>query len=345
MTQLRASAEWRLFSYNWIPIGLMALTLAAALALTGFTIKPDSVLFPFGAAAVYAAIAYNNAHKPHKGDPMVVFVLGSTAQVLLITLIMTPISYIAASAALPMTDARLDYLDRALGLDWRSYFEFFNQRPQLAPCLAFGYRMIVLPVFAIPLALVLGRRYRRLQEFTLAFALALAATTVISIFVPAIGTYDQLGINLEHATLSPDGYFDTLRELPLVRDGSLRELDVGKLAGIITFPSFHAAAAVLYLWALWGVWWMRPFALIANGAMLVATPIGGGHYFVDVIAGAAVAVLAIIAALRISERLLERAASSSPAPVEAPVAVTAAGEVIGPSKSPNNRLLGLLARH
>jgi len=57
------------------------------------------------------------------------------------------------------------------------------------------------------------------------------------------------------------------------------------LAAFITFPSFHAAAAVLALWALWSVWWLRPLALIANVSMLLATPLVGGHYFVDVIAG------------------------------------------------------------
>jgi len=332
MTQLRASAEWRLFCCNWIPIAAMGLTLALGLALTGFSIKPESMLLPFGAATLYAGIAFNNAYKPHKGDPMVVFVLGSTAQVLLITLLMTPISYVAASAALPMTDAHLDYLDQALGLDWRGYFEFFYRRPQLVPGLALGYRMIVLPVFAIPLALALGRRYRRLQEFTLAFALALAATTVISIFVPALGTYDQLGIKYDPSVLAPGGYLDTVHDLPLVRDGSLRELDIGRLVGIVTFPSFHAAAAVLYVWVLWSVWWMRPFALIANGAMLLATPIGGGHYFVDVIAGMAVAVVAIVAALRISEWLLQQAASPAAAAAEVLAPVAVAGEAVEPAK-------------
>jgi len=42
--------------------------------------------------------------------------------------------------------------------------------------------------------------------------------------------------------------------------------------------------------------------------MLVATPIGGGHFFIDVFAGIAVAVLAIVAALRIGQRLTEPAA-------------------------------------
>jgi membrane-associated phospholipid phosphatase len=303
MTQLQASAAWRLFSYNWIPIGLMAVALALGLALTGFSIKPQSVLVPFGAVGLYAGVAYYNANTAHKRDPLVVFVLGSMAQLVSITLLMTPLTYIAASANLPMMDASLDHLDRALGLDWQAYFSFIYERPWLIPAVVLSYGMIGVPVFGIPVVLGAARHYRRLQVFTLAFALALIVTTIISVFVPAIGTYDQLGIKPDPSIFTPGAYLEQLRDLPLVRDGSLRQLDIVKVAGIITFPSFHAAAAVLYLWALWSVRWLRPFTLAVNAAMLLATPIGGGHYFVDVFAGMAVAVLAIAAALRISECL------------------------------------------
>lgn len=303
MTPLHASAAWRLFSYNWIPIGVIAVALALSLALTGFSIRPASALIPFGAVGIYAGVAYYNAHARHKREPLVVFVLGSTAQIVLITLLMTPMTYIAAAANQPMMDARLASLDQALGLDWRAYFSFIYERPKLIAAVVLGYSMLGWQTFAIPIALGFARRYRRLQEFTLAFALALVATTIISAFVPAIGTYDQLGIKPDPAIFTPGAYLDQLRDLPLVRDGALRELSVTSLAGIVTFPSFHAAAAVLYFWVLWGVWWMRPVALIANGAMLLATPMGGGHYFVDVFAGMAVAIAAIIAALRIGEWL------------------------------------------
>ncbi len=47
---------------------------------------------------------------------------------------------------------------------------------------------------------------------------------------------------------------------------------------------------------------MRPLALMANVAMLLATPLVGGHYFVDVFAGVGLAVLAIAAARRIGDR-------------------------------------------
>ena len=91
----------------------------------------------------------------------------------------------------------------------------------------------------------------------------------------------------------------------------MRDLDLFGLSGIVTFPSFHAASAALYTWALWQVWWFRPVAVVANAAMLAATPVDGGHYFIDLAAGIAVAALAIAAAKAISRRLT---ANSAPMP-------------------------------
>src|ERR1700693_4535513 len=51
--------------------------------------------------------------------------------------------------------------------------------------------------------------------------------------------------------------------------------------------------------------WVRPVAILANGLMLASTPIDGGHYFVDVFAGIALA-LAAIAAAHSASRVLQR---------------------------------------
>ena len=58
MTDHEAQVAWRLFTLNWIPLGLMGLTLALCLALTGFSIRPESLLLPFGAAALFGGVAY-----------------------------------------------------------------------------------------------------------------------------------------------------------------------------------------------------------------------------------------------------------------------------------------------
>ena len=87
------------------------------------------------------------------------------------------------------------------------------------------------------------------------------------------------------------------------RSGTTRLLDVFELGPLLTFPSFHAVSAALYVWACWPIRWLRGVGLIGNTVMLAATPIGGGHYFVDVIAGLVVAVASIYAVNRIGRYL------------------------------------------
>ncbi len=315
-----ASAAWRLFTHNWIPVGLMAVALVLGLALTSFSLKLESMLLPLGAVALLAGAAYAIASRRYSRLP---FVLGATAQLGLITALTTPVIYIAAAVDLPMQDANLAYLDRMLGFDWPAYFHFIYDRPALVPFAIFSYAMIGWPMFGVPIVLGATRHYRRLQQFSLACMLALITTTIVSTLLPAIGTFHEYGIAFDPLKFDPGNYLIQVHDLPLLRDGSLRVLDLMKLGGIITFPSFHAAAAVLYLWALWSVWWMRPVALIANIGMLLATPMVGGHYFVDVFAGIGVAVLAIAAARWIYHRLIEGAARPALATVPPAAAVPA----------------------
>lgn len=64
-------------------------------------------------------------------------------------------------------------------------------------------------------------------------------------------------------------------------------------AGILTFPSAHAAVAALCAWALWPIRILRYPALALNLAMGFSAIPGANHYVVDVIAGVVVALAAI----------------------------------------------------
>jgi hypothetical protein len=308
-----AERAWFYFQVNWIPIALMAVTLSAGLTITNFRIGPVGLAVTLGFVAIYAGFAYANARSPVRRDPQVMLCLGSTAQIVLITALMTPLTYVAGAANFPLQDANLLAIDRALGFDWLAYANYVNDRPLLASWLGYGYMMIRWPIFAIPAVLAGAYLFGRLQEFTFAFALALMVTTAISVFVPAIGVYQHIGLDpAKLANVDSRAYLDFLRDLVPVREGQMRTLDLLNLGGIVYFPSFHAASAVLYAWALWPVRWIRPFALLANGAMLVATPVNGAHYFIDIIAGIALAVFAIAAAKALGRRLAERAAVTRP---------------------------------
>ena len=300
---------WRFFLFNWLVVGAMGAMLALSLAATNFSIDQAGLAIAVGYVGLYGGFAHANARSPARRDPQVMFVLGGTAQIVLITAIMAPLTYVAAATDLPMQDANLLAADRALGFDWQSYVLFVDAHPTLASWLNCGYAMIRWPIFAIPVVLAAQRQYRRIEEFTLAFGAALVATTIVSALVPAIGVYHQIGLDPSSLkNIDPRAYLDQLRDLPPTREGTLRHLALLGLGGIVTFPSFHAASAVLYTWALWSARWLRPLVILVNGAMLAATPINGGHYLVDNVAGIAIAIAAIVAARRTGQVLARREA-------------------------------------
>ena len=132
----------------------------------------------------------------------------------------------------------------------------------LAAWLNYGYAMIRWPIFAIPVVLAATGRYRPHRGIHLRVRRGAGVTTMISALVPAIGVYQQIGLDpatLKH--INPRPYLDQLRDLPPTREGVLRHLDLLNLGGIVTFPSFHAASAFLYAWALWPVRWLRPIVI------------------------------------------------------------------------------------
>jgi hypothetical protein len=302
-----ADAAWRFFLVNWIGVGAMGAALAVCLLVTNFSIELSGLAIAVGYVGLYGGFAHANARSPTRRDPQVMFVLGGTAQIVLITAVMTPLTYVAAATDFAMKDASLLAVDRGLGLDWAAYVDYVDAHPALAAWLNAGYTMIRWPIFAIPVMLAAKGCYQRIEEFTFAFGLALVVTSIISALVPAIGVYQQIGLDpstLKH--IDPGGYLDQLRDLPPTRDGTLRHLQLLNLGGIVTFPSFHAASAVLYAWALWPLRWWRPLIVLVNGVMLAATPLNGGHYFIDLIAGVIIAMLAIVAARRVGRVIARR---------------------------------------
>jgi membrane-associated phospholipid phosphatase len=152
----------------------------------------------------------------------------------------------------------------------------------------------------------------RLQQFIFALNIALAVTLIISAFVPAIGTY--YGLNLsptERFPLINSAYYTAqLHDIVALRDGSLRHLELFKLTGIISFPSFHAASAFLYVWALWRVRGFRWVTIAINTLMIAATPVIGAHYIIDIVGGAVVTAGSVLLAKHLFQIRASRSISS-----------------------------------
>lgn len=298
MVDTETKTAWQLFHLNWLPIAAMGSLLAFGLSVTGLRLEPVAYGITLAIAASFVAIAYcHRIVKGDRADPKLIFSLGTIGQVIITCAIVGPLSYVAGKMGWPLQDQALLAIDRALGLDPEPIARFVNDHPWLSDVLSRGYGLIKWPLLGIPVVLTLTARYVRLQLFMLAMSLALASTIAISALVPAIGTYYGLQLPAAHfPEINTAVYAGQLRDILALRDGSLHELKLFMLSGIVSFPSFHAASAVLYMWALWPVRGIGGIVAALSLLMIAATPVIGAHYIVDVAGGIALAVASIWAA-------------------------------------------------
>ena len=304
---------WRLFHLNWLPIAAMGSVLLLAVLLGNFSIAPGAFLTMTGIAIELALIAILYVRlRAHAADPKLVFALGGISQLFMIAIIVGPLSYVAGATSLPLQDQSFLAIDRALGMDPGMIARFVNERPQFVGLLETGYAFIKWFLLLTPIILAATMRLVRLQVFVGAFGIALAVTLAISALVPAIGTYYGLGRPLsDYPALNMTFYAAQLRDILALREGALRHLELFELAGIVSFPSFHAASGVLYLWALWPVRRLGGIAAAMNVWMIIATPVIGAHYMIDVVGGIALAAISIRAASYCRDRALRELELSS----------------------------------
>jgi len=295
MVESNACIAWRLFQLNWIPIAAMGVVLLFGVVLNGFSFEPVALAIPTGIAVALAVIAYLHAFaKADQADPKLIFSLGAISQLFFVVIIMGPLTYVTSVTNWPLQDHALLAIDRAMGMDPEAIARCVNDHDWLAELLLRGYGLIKVMLLAVPVALTLTLRFVRLQVFVFAFSIALIITVAISTFVPAVGTY--YGLNIapsQFASLDTSLYKAQLRDILALRAGSLRHLEMLELTGIVSFPSFHAASAVLYMWALWPVRFVGGIAAALNLLMIAAAPVIGAHYMIDVFGGVALASISI----------------------------------------------------
>ena len=284
----------------WAVIVLVAAFVVTALLLSNFHLAWQTFAAP--ALACSTLLAGGWFYSRWRADARLASGLFSTAQLIAFAAVAAPLSYIAASANLPLCDAALDTMDRALGFDWKALLAWMNTAPILYRVLRPIYLSLTLQMTTVVLCLAFSGRHLWLRTYTLAFLCAALVCIAISAALPAAGAWPHYGPTASHSGILPT----VSTSWPVfygLRDGSFRVLVAIGSEGIITFPSLHAALAVLVTAALWPVRYLRWAAVILNTAMLIATPIDGSHYFSDVLAGVALAALSLLIAQTVAARV------------------------------------------
>ena len=248
----------------------MAVGLAWRVPLTAILAVPVACL---GLAAFYCTV---------RPDPAIAEMALYVGLWFLYPVFGTHLTYLANSLGFPLRDALFAGWDAALGFHWLDWARFVAAHPHLRDVQAFAYESCLWQAPLIVALLALRGPRGRNAEFLTAMLVALTITIAANMLWPSLGPAAFNGVSSDTA--------DIIRRL---RDGAPGPF---AYAGIIPFPSFHTVIALLYTAALRGRRILFPAALALNAMMLSAIPFSGNHYLVDIIAGAAIALLSLGAA-------------------------------------------------
>ncbi len=219
----------------------------------------------------------------------------------------TLLTFVLAVNARPLADIWLARADRAImpGLDWPGVMLAFARTGRVVGVANGIYESITWQPQMLVVILAMTAAYRRVWHFLLSWITTLCIVMLIFAFFPALGAYAHFGIAAADvpAMRNPTPWHQPEVILGL-KSGTLRFIDLGTLDGIVTFPSFHAGAAVLLAYGFWSLRPLRwPFVAL-NALMLASAVPIGGHYVIDIVAGVIVAVAGLCAATFILDRML-----------------------------------------
>ena len=273
----------------------LALAVAACQWAAPLPIEPRSMatlLIACGALGL-AAVFYRRV-RPRENFAVMCVALG---QVILFTALGIVLSYLLARNGGDLWDTRLAEWDRAIGFDWLAYVRFFDQSAIAVTWLKLAYASLIPQVIVLVLVLGFTNRLAELRTVMLAAIVAGTVTVILSSLFPAVSNYIHLGLSArDFVHVDPFAGDVHMRDFNALRDGTTGALEFGKMEGIITFPSYHAGLSVVTLWGFWAtrIAWVRWPGIALAASTIIATPVDGGHYLVDVLAGGAIAVLALI---------------------------------------------------
>ena len=181
--------------------------------------------------------------------------------------------------------------DYALGFDWPAYCTAILSHRAVALAMSKIYLHLISETLALPMLFIILDRRDRMVEHAMITVLCFVMATILCIFFPA--------------QTAPTAYVrpDLIIDHPLVDQIAVllsrSTVQIETIRGIVSFPSLHASGALIAIYLSRGMKWLFWPMLAFNAVVIAATPVFGGHFFVDVLAGAGIFVIAMVVTKRL----------------------------------------------
>jgi len=187
--------------------------------------------------------------------------------------------HLAARRDVAYGDGLLARMDAALGVEVPDVLRLMDAVPAVARLLAVAYGLLIVLVMLAVMVPPMCGRMDKAKEYAVACLFAAAVSIPFLAVFRAVGPWSVYGY-----PPSPEQE-GTMRTLLALKSGAPFVLDLGNHDGLICFPSFHAALAVLAAAALWPVRYLRWPATVLAALIVVSTVTTGWHYVSDVLGG------------------------------------------------------------
>ncbi|MGC2224999.1 MAG: phosphatase PAP2 family protein [Methylocella sp.] len=185
---------------------------------------------------------------------------------------------------LPRWDGAFAAADHALGLNWLDMYHWLTRHPAIEASAHTVYMSLATEMLILLIALELLGHHDQARAFLRWFMVSLIATIGIGALIPAAGAV----VHYHLPVASTTGYVAQWADL---RNSTLRTINPCDNQGLVIFPSFHAALAVLCVCAARPLRILKIPLLVLNLFIILASPAMGGHYFIDIFAGIILAAL------------------------------------------------------
>ncbi|HTT98336.1 MAG TPA: phosphatase PAP2 family protein [Rhizomicrobium sp.] len=197
----------------------------------------------------------------------------------------TIFSYMCMAVSGPLADAKLLAIDRAMGFDWMAGWKLISVHPLAMRIAGMLYQSLTWQAVYLCILLGLMLRTRNMRETFWAIFLSALITNLIAIGLPAFGPFQTFGL-ASHGEYLPD--------MKYLKSGADLTFALSKMTGVISFPSFHTVMALGYTYGLRKTGIIGYGIAALNAVMLFTVPFIGGHYLIDMIAGAATLIFAVM---------------------------------------------------